>query len=121
MLLGLTGLASLLGLAAAYVLFLRRPDLSLGLAMSPVGSRLRQLWLAGWGFDWLYDRLLVGPFVAMARLLRGDFIDRIYRVLAEVVTVTHFVFSATVTGRLRWYVAGIVFGAIVFLFIVVLR
>jgi NADH-quinone oxidoreductase subunit L len=121
LLLGLTGAASLLGLAAAYVMFLRRPELSLGLAMTPVGSRLRRLWLAGWGFDWLYDRLLVGPFVATAEFLRGDFIDWIYRVLAEVMTLTHFVLAATVTGRLRWYAAGIVIGAIVFLFIVVLR
>ena len=121
LLLGLTGVASLLGLAAAYVMFLRRPELSLGLALSPMGSRLRRLWLAGWGFDWLYDRSLVDPFVAMAGFLRGDFIDWIYRILADLVTVTHFVFAATVNGRLRWYAAGIVIGAIVFLFIVVLR
>lgn len=121
LLLGLTGLASLLGLAAAYVIFLRRPELSLGLAMSPAGSRLRRLWLTGWGFDWLYDRLLVGPFVAMAEFLRGDFIDWIYRAVAETMTLSHFILSATVTSRLRWYAAGIVIGAIVFLFIVVLR
>ena len=121
MLLGLTGVASLLGLGAAYVMFLRRPELSLGLAMSPMGSRLRRLWLAGWGFDWLYDRLLVSPFVAMAGLLRGDFIDWIYRAVAEAMTLAHLILSATVTGRLRWYAAGIVIGAIIFLFIVVLR
>jgi NADH-quinone oxidoreductase subunit L len=121
MLLGLTGVASLLGLTAAYVMFLRRPELSLGLATSPMGSRLRRLWLAGWGFDWLYDRLLVGPFVATAKFLRGDFVDWIYRAVAGTMTLAHFILSATVTGRLRWYAAGIVIGAIVFLFIVVLR
>jgi NADH-quinone oxidoreductase subunit L len=121
LLLGLTGVASLLGLGAAYVMFLRRPELSLRLAMSPAGSRLQRFWLAGWGFDWLYDRLLVGPFVAMAEFLRDDFIDWIYRVLAETMTLAHYIFSATVTGRLRWYAAGIVLGAIVFLLIVVLR
>jgi NADH-quinone oxidoreductase subunit L len=121
LLLGLTGVASLLGLGAAYVMFLRRPELSLRLAMSPAGSRLQRLWRAGWGFDWLYHRLLVGPFVATAEFLRGDFIDCIYRVLAETMTLAHYIFSATVTGRLRWYAAGIVLGAIVFLFIVVLR
>ena len=86
-----------------------------------MGSRLRRLWLAGWGFDWLYDRLLVSPFVAMAGLLRGDFIDWIYRAVAEAMTLAHLILSATVTGRLRWYAAGIVIGAIIFLFIVVLR
>src|SRR5246127_3884045 len=45
-----------LGLALAYLFYGRQRSLL------PVRGYLQQLWFAGWGFDWFYDRLLVRPF-----------------------------------------------------------
>jgi len=103
---------SLLGLCLAYVFFLKKPELAGALEKTRVGSAVRQWWFAGWGFDWLYDRLLVRPFVRAAEINRGDFIDSAFTDVADINVGLHRALSRTQTGVLRWYAMGIVLGAI---------
>ena len=49
------------------------------LAGSGTGEAIHRLWFAGWGFDRVYDLLLVHPYVWLARINRNDAIDLIYR------------------------------------------
>ena len=78
-------------------------------------------WRAGWGFDWLYDRLFVRPYAWLAHVNRADFFDRIYDAIAWISCTLHEMLAETQTGRVCWYAAGIAVGAIVVLGIVVLR
>jgi NADH-quinone oxidoreductase subunit L len=112
--------ASLLGILAAWWLFLARPALIESAARSPVGAALHKLWFAGWGFDRLYDLLLVRPLVWLARVNRADFIDGFYRAIAAAGDGLHLVLRLTQTGHVRWYAAGVAFGAIVAIAIMVL-
>src|SRR5262249_40639232 len=96
-----------LGLAAVYV---RRP-----LAAS---NPLRCLWSAGWGFDWLYDRLFVRPVVWAAHVNRGDAIDSIYDGVAATTKAGYRALALTETGNLRWYAAAIAGGAVLFVAVV---
>ncbi|MDA8163442.1 MAG: NADH-quinone oxidoreductase subunit L, partial [Desulfobacteraceae bacterium] len=52
---------SLAGIYLAYLLFLRRPGLVRSLAATAPGKNLHRFWFSGWGFDRLYDALLVRP------------------------------------------------------------
>jgi NADH-quinone oxidoreductase subunit L len=104
----------------AYLFFSRKPGLAASPASSVGGSLLRRWWLAGWGFDWVYDRLLVRPFVWIATVNRTDFIEGFYNALAHGSVLLHRIFSRTENGLVRWYAAGIGIGAIVILAIVVL-
>src|SRR5579884_4233562 len=70
--------ASLLGLFLAYLFYLRRPSLAESLAGRPVGRALHRFWSAGWGFDLLYDRLFVRPYLLLAEAFRRDMIDQFY-------------------------------------------
>jgi len=106
-------LVTLAGLGLAYWIFLRRRELSTRLATSGLGRGLSRFWLAGWGFDALYDALIVRPFVALARLNRADLFDQISRGLAGLARLAHGGLAATQTGRLALYAMGIVLGAIV--------
>ena len=108
------------GLVLAYLLFLRRPKLSRSLAAAPAGAALRRFWLAGWGFDALYDALLVRPFVALARINHADFFDLLYGAIAWINRTFHGLLSRTENGRLRWYAAGLAVGAAAVIAIVVL-
>jgi hypothetical protein len=47
--------------------------------VNPVGRTLHQWWFAGWGFDWLYDKVFVQPFIWAARS-KSDFVDAFYTV-----------------------------------------
>ncbi len=101
----------LTGLFAAYVLFLRKPQYVKGWAETPWGATLHALLTAGWGFDWVYDRLFVRPFRWFARVNRNDFIDEFYTLVAYATVSGHRVMAKTQTGKLRWYMAAIALGA----------
>jgi len=112
--------AALLGVLAGYVLFLRSPAIANNLVMTPGGGALHRFWLAGWGFDRVYDVLLVRPLVWVALANRADFIDAPYRGVAWLSILGHRALSRTQTGRVRWYAAGVACGAIILIALAVL-
>ena len=71
----LSGAVALSGIAVACGLFLGQRRLVAWLAGTPPGRLLARWWVQGWGFDWLYDRLFVRPFVWFARVNIRDGID----------------------------------------------
>ncbi len=84
------------------------------------GSPLARSWRAGWGFDALYDALLVRPLLLLARLNRNDLADQPVRLIAWFSGRGHAWLSITQNGRLRRYAAGIVLGAVLMLAVVAL-
>jgi NADH-quinone oxidoreductase subunit L len=114
------GVAALAGVYLAYFLYRRRPDYVRRLSASPLGSALGRLWFTGWGFDWLYDRLLVRPYVWLARGNQEDNLDLIPLAIARLNQALHRLLSATQTGQIRVYALGIALGAVVTVAIVVL-
>jgi NADH-quinone oxidoreductase subunit L len=137
--------AVLLGLALAYVFFLRRPDWSAKLASSPVGSALGRFWFSGWGFDGMYERLIIHPYVRLAQLnkddvfdwmavwlvarpyvviagfLKEDFFDRFFSWIGALNAAVARALRTLQSGLTRWYAAGIVVGAILLIAMAVLR
>ncbi len=137
--------AALFGLALAWWFFLRRPDWTTRLADSSAGKAVAGFWSAGWGFDWLYetvivhpyarlaainkddvfdwlvDRLVTRPYAALARFSRGDFFDRIFSGIADLNAGIARALSALQSGYVRWYAAGIVAGAIILIAMAVLQ
>src|SRR5271157_5798803 len=113
-------LASVIGLYLAYLLFLRRRGWTERISGTPAGSLLHAYWFSGWGFDWLYDRLIVMPFVRAANWNKEDVIDLGYGAIAWVSTVSSMALALTQTGKIRWYAAAIALGALLFMGIVVL-
>jgi NADH-quinone oxidoreductase subunit L len=117
-----TAAVALAGIALAWLRYGRRrapPGKQPEAARQPAAG-LWRYWQAGWGFDWLYDRALVRPFLALTHANRRDVIDSVYTGVARAATGLHRLLGATQTGRLRWYAAGIAAGAVVLLGILVL-
>ena len=111
----IAGLVCLAGIPICYLLYLKNPDYSDKLARSPLGSGLYDLWFSGWGFDLVYDKLIVMPFIWITDFNKADFMDSFYGFIATITQVFHRIFSVTQTGKLRQYVMGIIFGAILIL------
>ncbi|WP_346839172.1 NADH-quinone oxidoreductase subunit L [Microbulbifer sp. SAOS-129_SWC] len=103
----------LLGLAIAWWTCLYRPQ------PRREPSVLARFWFSGWGFDRLYDTLLVRPFVTLARWNRDDIVDWIYRSIAAASRALHLLFSTTQNGQVRWYMATLTAGTILFLALLV--
>ncbi len=105
-------LVALAGVFAAYVAYCRRPAMVATILRHPAAEAMRRCWAAGWGFDWLYDRLLVRPLVATARAGRADVIDAGFDALAAFCRQSHAMLSRWQTGQVRWYAAWIGAGTI---------
>src|SRR5699024_866242 len=67
---------ALTGLILAVLLYAGERTLVSRIARSAPGQALGAWWYAAWGFDWLYDRLVVRPYLALATLLRRDPLDQ---------------------------------------------
>ncbi|MDE2149110.1 MAG: NADH-quinone oxidoreductase subunit L [Gammaproteobacteria bacterium] len=109
-------LLALAGLALAWRLFLLQPQAIRRFANAGFADLLRRWWLAAFGFDWLYGRLLVRPFYWITRLNARDVIDWI--VTGIPVSSLQFgngVLARSESGRLRWYAASVALGAVAIL------
>ncbi|HYA88626.1 MAG TPA: NADH-quinone oxidoreductase subunit L [Nitrospirota bacterium] len=113
-------LVSLSGISIAYLFFFRSPHLAEKLAQSRAGAALGRFWFSGWRFDWLYEKLLIDPFLWIVGLNKNDFIDSGYTRIASVNRALHSILSRTQTGNLRWYAMGIAVGAVVFLGLIIM-
>ncbi|MHB8908821.1 MAG: NADH-quinone oxidoreductase subunit L [Syntrophales bacterium] len=105
--------APLAGLFAAWWFFLHRPHMADALVGRPAGARLHRFWLAGWGFDTLYNFILVRPFIQVALLNRDDVVDLFYQGIARLSARLSAVATGTQSGLMRRYALGIVLGAVI--------
>jgi NADH-quinone oxidoreductase subunit L len=105
--------AALSGVYVAYLFFIKRPELADELKSS--AADLHQFWFTGWGFDSLYNFLFVRPFVFLSTINKNDIVDKLYEGLVIIAEFSNRIFSFTQSGILRWYIMGIVIGAILLL------
>lgn len=138
---------SVLGVFLAYVFFLRHPHWRQTLLAKAPVLAVGRFWYVGWGFDRLYRTLLVrpllrfahfnrddfiddlsrgavwpvaGPFLWLARVNKGDFINTFYHGIARLAQMGHQGLSRTQTGQIRWYTGSVAAGAALLIAIVVL-
>ena len=108
-----TAVLGLGGIYIAYYFYIVKPELSDKVKAS--ANTLHQYWFSGWGFDALYDALFVKPFAWLSKINKSDVVDKIYTEIADTVLFYHRVLSSSQTGVIRWYMTGVVVGAIVLL------
>jgi NADH-quinone oxidoreductase subunit L len=113
-------LLPMLGGVAAWWIFVKGGINTDKLVESGLGRALHRFWFTQWGMDWLYDRVIVKPYVGLARLNKKDFIDAIYNGIAKLTLVLHGLVSDTQTGQLRWYALTMISGVLLLVSIGVL-
>ena len=116
----ITALIPILGVVLGYLIFGGRQISVDALVNSRMGEGLRRFWDGGWGFDTLYDALIVRPFTALARLNKDDAVDLLYTLTVVVARAMHRLTALTQTGRLRWYAANMALGLVLILLLAVL-
>jgi len=101
------------GVYVAYVFYILKPGLSVELKSS--AADLNSFFFSGWGFDALYDKFIVRPFVWIANINKRDIVDQLYEGLVWGANALNRVLAFTQSGILRWYIMGIVIGGILLL------
>ena len=110
---GLAMAASLGGIGLAWLLFLGSRRSVEGLVRTDLGQAVHRFWFAGWGFDWLYDALIVRPFLWLAEVNKEDILDAPYRGVTYVSLWSYRSLRSLQTGKVRWYAAVIAAGSVV--------
>ncbi|HEX4025719.1 MAG TPA: NADH-quinone oxidoreductase subunit L [Steroidobacteraceae bacterium] len=108
----IAALTALLGVGIAWWIYGRRAAAPARLFGTRPALALRRFWLCGWGFDWLYDCLLVRPFLWLARINRADGVDAFYGLIAAASRLFNRLLSRTESGRLRRYAGWIAAGSL---------
>ncbi len=110
---GISATVSVVGILLAYWLFRRNPRLVGNVVRTSWGAMVHRFWFVGWGFDWVYDRVLVRPYSWLAAVNKRDVVDLFFEAIAWLTRAFHRLLSLTQTGRVRWYAAGVAIGAVV--------
>lgn len=111
----LAALATLGGVLLGYHYYYQQPARIESLCRNAALASLHRFWFSGWGFDALYDRLLVRPFIFISKINKSDVTDRLYTGIAAATGEMYKLLSRTQSGSLRWYIMGLVVGAILIL------
>src|SRR3546814_15241836 len=69
-------------------------------------------WRAAFGFDWLYDKLFVQPYLFLVRVNRRDVADQAIGLIPRLTLALNTQFTHTQTGQLRWYAGAMAAGAV---------
>ena len=117
----ISGVVAIAGIFLAWLLYGPLRATLAAVVEKPAARAMREYWLKGWGFDWLYDLLFVRPFKAIAQVNRDDAVDLLPMGLAQLAAWLHRGLSRTQTGEVRWYVAVLTLGVILLVALVVLR
>ena len=107
-----SGAIAMAGILIAALMFLGKRRFVTRIANSVIGRFLSALWLDAWGFDWIYEKILVKPYLAISHVLCGDPVEQAIGLIPSAAEGAHTALSRTETGQLRWYAASMVSGAI---------
>ncbi|MBL6749046.1 MAG: NADH-quinone oxidoreductase subunit L [Nevskia sp.] len=117
----LSGSVAIGGILVTALVYFTRPRALLALAQAPAAQAVRRFWFSAFGFDWLYDRLLVRPFFWLVRVCSGDLFDQAIGTIPELLRHANVLSTRTQTGRMRWYAASFAAGAVLIVAAVMFR
>ena len=110
-----SGVIAIAGILIAAWLWLGKRTLVTSIANSAPGRLLGTWWYNAWGFDWLYDKVFVKPFLGVAWLLKSDPLNALMNIPAILSRFAGKGLVVSENGYLRWYVASMGIGAVVVL------
>ncbi|MFD1802308.1 NADH-quinone oxidoreductase subunit L [Mixta tenebrionis] len=110
-----SGAVAVVGILIAAWLWLGKRALVTSVARSAPGRFFATWWFAAWGFDWLYDKIFVQPYLGVAWLLKRDPLNALLNIPALVSKLANKGLVVSENGYLRWYVASMGVGAVVVL------
>ncbi|MFZ4831629.1 NADH-quinone oxidoreductase subunit L [Rouxiella sp. Mn2063] len=110
-----SGIVAIVGILLAAALYLGKRSLVNSIAKSAPGRFFTVWWFHAWGFDWLYDKVFVKPYLAVAYLLKRDPLNSVMNLPALVSRLGNRGLTLSENGQTRWYVASMGLGAVVVL------
>jgi NADH-quinone oxidoreductase subunit L len=102
----------LLGIALSYLFYGSRTLSVERLMSNTIAQGLHKFWFAGWGFDGLYRRLLITPYIWLAAVNKRDVVDTAAGLLVTLSEAGNSLLTRSQSGSLRWYILSVVGGTV---------
>ncbi len=102
----------LLGIALSYLFYGSRTLSVERLMSNNVARGLHKFWFAGWGFDGLYRRLFITPYLWLAAINKRDVVDTASELLVILSEAGNAMLARSQSGSLRWYILSVVGGTV---------
>ncbi|NKI75949.1 NADH-quinone oxidoreductase subunit L [Dickeya sp. CFBP 2040] len=115
-----SGVVAIAGILLAAALWLGKRQLVTRVANSAPGRFFSTWWFHAWGFDWLYDKVFVKPYLAIATLLQRDPLNALMNIPAMLTRWGNRALIVSENGQVRWYAASMGIGAVVVLALLLL-
>lgn len=112
-----SGTLVIMGVLLAAALYLGKRQLVNRVASSRIGKFFTSWWLHAWGFDWLYDRLFVKPYLWIAKVLQSDPLNSLMNFPVLLALFANRALSISENGSVRWYAASMGLGAVTVLLV----
>ncbi|MFT7560046.1 MAG: NADH-quinone oxidoreductase subunit L [Flavobacteriales bacterium] len=106
-------LLPLVGVITAYLFYYKKVWSADSLANSTIGKPLHAFFNSGWAMDWLYDALLVKPYIALSRLNKNDVINILPNAAAFGAKVLNGLLVRSQNGQLRFYVGSMAVASLI--------
>ncbi len=102
----------LLGIALSYLFYGSRTLSVERLMSNTIAQGLHKFWFTGWGFDGLYRRLLITPYIWLAAVNKRDVVDTAAGLLVTLSEAGNSLLTRSQSGSLRWYILSVVGGTV---------
>jgi len=112
-----SGVLVVVGIILASLLYLGKRKIVSNIAQSASGKFMIFCWFYAWGFDWLYDKLFVQPYLWITKILQSDPLSSFINFSASFAYLANKALSLSENGKTRWYLASMGLGAVVILLI----
>jgi NADH-quinone oxidoreductase subunit L len=107
----LSALIALSGIYLAYIIYFKKPSLS-----EPYShSEINRFFEKGWGFDKLYDTLIVKPIVWLSVIDKSDFFDLWNIGISRSALLLNRLIGTSQNGKMRWYLLTFIIGIAIIL------
>jgi NADH-quinone oxidoreductase subunit L len=106
------------GIALGAFLYLVRPQLAASLKSN--FSLVWRFFRSAFGFDWLYDLVIVRPYLWFVHVNRNDGFDVAIGQIPVALRAAHARLARTQSGQTRWYIGAMGIGAVALIAAVVL-
>lgn len=115
-----SGVVAIVGILLAAALWLGKRSLVTRIANSTLGRFFSTWWFHAWGFDWLYGKVFVKPYLGIAKLLQRDPLNSLMNLPAIFSRWGNRGLTVSENGQVRWYIASMAVGAVVVLALLIL-
>ncbi|VFP82820.1 NADH-quinone oxidoreductase subunit L [Candidatus Erwinia haradaeae] len=108
----LSSVLVVMGVVISIFLWVGKPVWLNIVSCGKLSGLVRVLFLRGWGFDWLYQKIFTNSYLMISHILSRDPLAAVVNSAGLLAFMTNRVLILSVNGYLRWYLSVMILGVV---------